>query len=106
MKDSREMYFPGPQGMAPMGPQMGPGMGMGMTGPGFTGGMMPNISQLESKVASLERQVKRLDARVSRLENPYPTTGTFQGTTTGTYQPADMQEQPYNYPYQTSMQVM
>lgn len=29
-------------------------------------------SDLESKIAKMERQIKRLDARMSRLENPYP----------------------------------
>jgi hypothetical protein len=120
MKDTRDgMYFPGASGMQPMGgmgpgmaPGMTPGMAPGMAGPGFQGGMpgmMPNIGQLETRIASLERQVRRLDARVSRIETPYPATtpqpftGSFSGTSgdlSGTG------EQPYTYPYQTSMQVM
>jgi hypothetical protein len=121
MKDTRDgMYFPGAGGMQPMGgmapgmgpgmmgPGMTPGMGPGMTGPGFQGGMpgmMPNIGQLETRIASLERQVRRLDARVGRLETPYPATTPqpFTGTT-GDLSGAG--EQPYTYPYQTSMQVM
>jgi hypothetical protein len=97
--DLNNMFFQGPQGF----PQMGPGMG----GPGFPG-MIPNMNQLENRVASLERQVRRLDARVTRLETPYPAQtpiptpygqqGQFQGT--------EISEQPYTYPYQTSMQVM
>jgi len=121
MKDNRDsMYFPGPQGMAPqgmmpqgmgpMGAPMGSPMGPGMMGQGYPGQMMPNVNQLENRLATLERQVKRLDARISRLETPYPaptttTTTTYPGST-GSFQSGDAQDQPYNYPYQTSMQVM
>lgn len=104
MKDDRNnMYFPGQQGVPPMGPGMMPGMGT----PGFPGGMMPNYNQLENRVSSLERQVRRLDARVNRLETPYPaptpTPLPYPGTTQ--YQAPETQEQQL-YPYQTSMQVM
>lgn len=121
MKDDRNnMFFPGQQGMGmpPMG-QMGPGMGMppmgqmgpGMGGVGFPGGMIPNIGQLENRVASLERQVKRLDARVNRLETPYPTPTPYAGAGAGVGQSPFTATEPqqdgaYTYPYQTSMQVM
>lgn len=108
MKDDRNnMYFPGQQGIPPMGQGMMPGMGA----PGFPGGMMPNYNQLENRVSSLERQVRRLEARVNRLETPYPaptptpTPLPYPGAATP-YQGTEISEQPYNYPYQTSMQVM
>lgn len=39
-------------------------------------------SDLESKIAKMERQIKRLDARMSRLENPYPTNNYNQNPNT------------------------
>lgn len=106
MKDNRDsMYFPNTGMMPQMGPGMGPGMGQM---PGMPGMGMPNISQLENRVASLERQVKRLDARVSRLETPYPTPMPYgaqqQQAPQASFQTTETQE--FTYPYQTSMQVM
>lgn len=118
MKNDRNMFSPGFQGsfpmgqMNPMGPmgQMGP-IGpmnpMGPMGPGLPGGMMPNMSDIENRIVTLERQLKRLDARVNRLETPYPTSTTpTHPSGPGMYQPADTADQQPSYPYQTSMQMM
>lgn len=100
MKNDRNMYFPGMSGMMPMSP-MGP---MGQMGPGYPGGMMPNMSQTENRIAALERQLKRLETRVSRLETPYPTPTFPSGP--GIYQPTEMQQPEQSFPYQPSMQMM
>ena len=112
MKDNRNnMFFPGNQPMPGMMPGMVPGMGMPGMGPGmqgFPGGpMMPNMGQMENRIASLERQVRRLDARVSRLETPYPTPTPFTGQQTtpqASFQSPESQD--FTFPYQPSMHIM
>jgi TolA-binding protein len=69
--------------------------------PGMGTGIMPNMGQIENRLSTMERQIRKLESRISRLETP------FQGST-GQYPSSSLQgeDQKFNYPYQTSMQVM